>query len=90
VPEWLAAADLYVQPSRVLPSGRTEGLPMATLEALAVGLPVIASRSGGLAELASQGRRVSFCAPNDIASLRACLDASGIGGGVPVVRGVQV
>src|SRR5262249_43289082 len=34
IPEWLAAADLYVQPSRVLPSGRTEGLPTATLEAL--------------------------------------------------------
>jgi glycosyltransferase involved in cell wall biosynthesis len=84
VPEWLAAGDLYVQPSRVLPSGRTEGLPMATLEALAVGLPVIASRSGGLAELASQGRRVSFCSPNDMASLRASLCASGIGRGAPV------
>ena len=82
VPAWLAAADLYVQPSRVLPSGRTEGLPMATLEALAVGLPVIASRSGGLAELAAEGRRVSFCAPNDIASLRVSLGASGIGRGL--------
>jgi glycosyltransferase involved in cell wall biosynthesis len=76
IPEWFAAADLYVQPSRVLPSGRTEGLPMATLEALAVGLPVIASRSGGLAELDG---RVSFFAPNDVASLRAALVASGIG-----------
>jgi glycosyltransferase involved in cell wall biosynthesis len=85
VPAWLAAADLYVQPSRVLPSGRTEGVPIATLEALAVGLPVIASRSGGLAELAAEGRRVSFCAPNDIASLRASLAASGIGRGVPLV-----
>ena len=79
IPEWLAAADLYVQPSRVLPSGRTEGLPMATLEALAVGLPVIASRSGGLAELDGGGGRVSFFAPNDVASLRAALVASGIG-----------
>lgn len=85
VPAWLAAADLYVQPSRVLPSGRTEGVPMATLEALAVGLPVIASRSGGLAELAAEGRGISFCAPNDIASLRASLGASGIGRGIPLV-----
>ena len=80
IPEWLAAADLYVQPSRVLPSGRTEGLPMATLEALAVGLPVIVSRSGGLAELDGGGGRVSFFAPNDVASLRASLLESGIDG----------
>ena len=79
IPAWLAAADLYVQPSRVLPSGRTEGSPMATLEALAVGLPVIASRSGGLAELDEDRGRVSFFAPNDAASLRAALVASGIG-----------
>ena len=79
VPAWLAAADLYVQPSRVLPSGRSEGLPMATLEALAVGLPVIASRSGGLAELDAGRDRISLCAPNDVASLRAALVASGIG-----------
>jgi len=89
VPAWLAAADLYVQPSRVLPSGRTEGLPVATLEALAVGLPVIASRSGGLVELAANPGRVSFCAPNDLASLRAALIATGIGRAALVHR-VQV
>jgi len=65
--------------TRVLPSGRTEGLPMATLEALAVGLPVIASRSGGLAELDGARGRVSFFVPDDVASLRAALVASGIG-----------
>ncbi len=86
VATWLAAADLYVQPSRVLPSGRTEGLPVATLEALAVGLPVIASRSGGLAELAAHHGRVSFCAPNDLASLRAALTATGIGRAALVLR----
>jgi glycosyltransferase involved in cell wall biosynthesis len=79
VPAWLAAADLYVQPSRVLPSGRTEGLPMATLEALAVGLPAIVARSGGLAELDAGRGQISFCEPNDVASLRAALTSSGIG-----------
>jgi glycosyltransferase involved in cell wall biosynthesis len=48
---WLRAADLYAQPSRVLANGRTEGLPLATLEALATGLPAVVSDSGGLAEL---------------------------------------
>lgn len=54
VEDWLDAADVYVQPSRRLANGRTEGLPVSTLEALAHGLPVIASDSGGLAELATE------------------------------------
>jgi glycosyltransferase involved in cell wall biosynthesis len=38
-------------PSRILPNGRTEGSPVVAFEALAAGVPVIASRVGGLAEL---------------------------------------
>jgi len=67
---WLAAGDVYVQPSRRLESGRTEGVPMAALEALAIGVPVIAARSGGLAELDGS---VSWFEPGDVASLRAAL-----------------
>jgi glycosyltransferase involved in cell wall biosynthesis len=76
VPLWLAAADLYVQPSRVLSSGRTEGMPLATLEALAMGLPVLAARSGGLAELDPGSGRVSFFEPGDAASLRSALSSA--------------
>jgi glycosyltransferase involved in cell wall biosynthesis len=49
---WMGAADLYVQPSRVLRSGRSEGSPLAVREALAVGLPAVACAVGGLIELA--------------------------------------
>jgi hypothetical protein len=38
---WLRAADVYVQPSIRLPNGRTEGTPMATREARAIGIPVV-------------------------------------------------
>ena len=48
----LAAADLFVHPCRTLPSGRSEGMPLAVREALARGVPVVASASGGLVELA--------------------------------------
>jgi glycosyltransferase involved in cell wall biosynthesis len=50
VADWMIAADLYVQPSVALASGRAEGMPVAVREALAVGLPVIASAVGGLLE----------------------------------------
>ena len=49
----LGAACVVVIPSRVLPSGRTEGTPLIALEALAANVPVIASRVGGLANLAA-------------------------------------
>jgi glycosyltransferase involved in cell wall biosynthesis len=47
----MAAADLFVHPCRTLGNGRSEGMPLVVREALACGLPVIASASGGLGEL---------------------------------------
>jgi glycosyltransferase involved in cell wall biosynthesis len=47
----LRRASVVVVPSRVLPNGRGEGMPMIALEALAAGVPVIASAIGGLASL---------------------------------------
>lgn len=43
VADWLHAADLYVQPSIRLPNGRGEGAPIATREALAIGIPVVST-----------------------------------------------
>jgi glycosyltransferase involved in cell wall biosynthesis len=47
----LREASVVVVPSRVTAGGRTEGMPAIALEALAAGVPVIASALGGLREL---------------------------------------
>ncbi len=70
---WLRAADLYAQPSRVLPNGRTEGLPLATLEALATGLLAVVSDSGGLAELADRSSEVRVVPSGDVLALGSAL-----------------
>jgi glycosyltransferase involved in cell wall biosynthesis len=48
---WLRAADVFAAPSVELPDGRSDSAPVALLEALAAGLPVVASDVGGNAAL---------------------------------------
>jgi glycosyltransferase involved in cell wall biosynthesis len=50
VPEILAACDAFVM------SSTTEGLPMALLEAMAAGLPCVATAVGGIPELLADAR----------------------------------
>ncbi|MGI0054727.1 MAG: glycosyltransferase family 4 protein [Thermoplasmata archaeon] len=52
-------ADIFVLPSRF------ESFPRVLLEAMAAGLPIIATRVGGVSELLSEGRNALLVPPND-------------------------
>ncbi len=65
----LQAADVYCQPSR------SEGLPLAVMEAMNAGLPVVATRVGGLPEAVVDGTTGLLVPPDDPAALAAALEA---------------
>lgn len=69
VPELQAAADYFVH----VPLH--EGLGVAVIEALAAGLPVIASRVGGIPELIEDHKTGILIPPKDVASLTAALSS---------------
>lgn len=63
----LQAADVYCQPSR------SEGLPLAVLEAMNAGLPVVASRVGGIPEAVKDGETGLLTEPESPARLADAL-----------------
>jgi glycosyltransferase involved in cell wall biosynthesis len=68
----IATYDVLLLPSRF------DGRPLVVLEALAMGVPVVASRVGGLPELIEDGRNGYLCEPADVGEFaRRVLELAG-------------
>ena len=65
VPEVLAQLDLFLLPSEY------ESFGLAALEAMACGVPVVASRTGGLPEVIEDGESGCLCEVGDVKSMAA-------------------
>lgn len=69
----LQDADVAVCPSVRTPQGHREGIPVALMEAMACGLPVIASRLSGIPELVIDGETGILIEPGDSGALAEAL-----------------
>jgi len=65
--EWLARAEVFVLPSHA------EGLPVCVLEAMACGIPVLATRVGGVPDVVADGQEGLLVDAGDVAGLQAAL-----------------
>ena len=68
VPRVLTAFDVFAL------SSRTEGLPLALLEAMAMGLPIVATAVGGVPDVVRDGFSARLVPSADEAALHAALD----------------
>jgi len=66
---------LYERAAVVVFPSRQEGLPVALLEAMAHGCPVVATRVGGIPQLVEDGRSGLLVPPRDPAALRGAIEA---------------
>jgi glycosyltransferase involved in cell wall biosynthesis len=68
---WMRRARLLAAPSVIDRTGNTEGLPITIVEALASGLPVVATRHAGIPEAIVDGVSGHLVAERDPAALAA-------------------
>ena len=68
MPNWYQAIDLFVAPQR------WEGFGVTPLEAMACGVPVIATTAGVFDELVVEGRTGHMVPPGDVSRMRDAVE----------------
>jgi glycosyltransferase involved in cell wall biosynthesis len=74
IPAVLAGATALVLPSVTARDGQMEGIPVALMEAMAAGVPVVASRLSGIPELVRDGETGLLVPERDPVALAAALE----------------
>lgn len=69
VPSWLQTADIFVLASKVESNGDKDGIPVALMEAMALGVPVISTKISGIPELIEDDVNGFLASPGDAYSL---------------------
>jgi glycosyltransferase involved in cell wall biosynthesis len=73
VRDWYRRADILLHPSVTASDGNIEGLPNTVVEAAATGLPVVATRHGGIAEAVQHERTGIMVDERDVEGLAAAV-----------------
>jgi len=74
VKELLQAADAFVLPCVVAKSGDRDGIPVALMEAMALGVPVVSTDVSGIPELIQDGENGLLMSEGDIDALAQALE----------------
>ncbi len=69
-----AASHIFIHPSQTTAAGDQEGVPNSMLEAMATGLPVVATQHGGIPEAVTSGSDGFLVAERDTAGLTDALE----------------
>lgn len=70
VKDWMINSDCLICPSKISSTGEEEGFPVVILEAMSVGLPVIASRHAAIPEIVSNGETGFLVPENNTVELK--------------------
>jgi glycosyltransferase involved in cell wall biosynthesis len=70
---WMRSATLFALPSQVAADGNRDGIPVALMEAMASGCPVVSTRVSGIPELIADTEHGMLVEPRDPVALAAAL-----------------
>lgn len=72
--ELYASADIFVAPSIVAKDGDQEGVPVAIIEAMASGMPIVTCNTGGITDVVEHMKNGIVCEQKDCDSLARAIN----------------
>jgi colanic acid/amylovoran biosynthesis glycosyltransferase len=68
-----AQCDVFVLPCKIARNGDSDGIPVALMEAMSLGIPVVTTRVSGIPELVADGETGFLVPPGNVSALADCL-----------------